>query len=300
MRAVQFTTYGDPDVLSVAQAPEPHAGPGRIRIQVKAASVNPLDWKIRSGRTSDGSGPDHPVILGFDAAGYVDEIGDGVDDVAVDDEVFGLADQAHAEYAVLRAWAPKPPEIDWAVAAAAGVAGETAIRALRLLGVGEDDTVFIDGGAGGVGSAAVQLAVARGARVIASGGAHNDDYLREIGAVPVRSGDGVAERVREAAGPGGVTAVLDVVGKTPVEELISIAPSPVQVVTIANFGASGSGARTTRSGDGDAQSALAEVTDRLRANQLVIKVQTYPFERAAEAHRQSQDGHVRGKLVLLP
>ncbi len=300
MKAVQFTRYGDPDVLTVAEVDEPHAAPGQVRIRVKAASVNAIDWKIRSGRTADGGAPATPVILGFDAAGYVDEVGDGVTGVAVGDEVFGLAEHGYAEFAVLNTWAPKPPQIDWTVAAAAGVVGETAVRSLDMLDLAEGDTVFVDGGAGGVGSAAVQVAIARGARVIASGGESNDDYLREIGATPVRYGDGVVDRVRAAAGPGGVAGVLDVAGRTPIEDLISLAPTPSQVVTIANFQAGASGARVSSGGQGDARAALAEIAERLVANQLVIKVQTFPFDRAAEAHRLSQDGHVRGKLVLLP
>ncbi len=300
MKAVQFTRYGDPDVLTVAEVDEPHAGPGQVRIRVKAASVNAMDWKIRSGRTADAAAPAEPVILGFDAAGYVDEIGDGVTGVAVGDEVFGLADRGQAEFAVLKTWAAKAPQIDWTVAAAAGVVGETAVRGLDLLGVGTGDTVFVDGGAGGVGSTAVQIAVARGARVIASGSENNDGYLREIGATPVRYGAGVVDRVRAAAGRDGVSGVLDVAGKTPIEDLISLAPTPSQVVTIANFQAGASGARVTSGGQGDQRAALAEVAERLVANQLVIKVQTFPFDRAAEAHRLSQDGHVRGKLVLLP
>ena len=198
------------------------------------------------------------------------------------------------------AWAAKPPSIDWAVAAAAGVAGETSERGLRLLDVKAGDTLFIDGGAGGVGAVAVQMAVARGARVIASASEANQDYLREIGAIPVLYGEGVADRVRAAAG-GPVDAVFDVAGKTPVDELISLVPEPSQVVTIANFAAGQAGARVTGGGaDSHPMQALAEVADLLAQNKLVIKVQTFPFDRAAEAYRISQGGHVRGKLVLIP
>jgi NADPH:quinone reductase-like Zn-dependent oxidoreductase len=230
----------------------------------------------------------------------VDEVGEGVTGVAVGDEVIGRGRHAQAEYAVLDAWAAKPPAVDWAVAAAAGVAGETAERGLRLLGVGAGDTLFVDGGAGGVGSVTVQLAVARGARVIASAGEANQDYLREIGATPVRYGDGVADRVRAAAG-GPVDAVLDVAGRTPVEELVSLVPEPSQVVSIANFAAAAAGARVTTGGDDSRpEQALALVTDLLAQGKLVIKVQTFPFDRAAEAYRISHGGHVRGKLVLVP
>jgi NADPH:quinone reductase-like Zn-dependent oxidoreductase len=300
MRALQFSTYGGPEVLQWAEAPEPHPGPGQIRIVVRAASVNPIDWKAISGALSGGKSMEGTGYLGRDAAGVVDEVGEGVTGVAVGDEVFGRGGSTQAEYAVLDAWAAKAPSVDWAVAAAAGVAGETSERGLRLLDVTAGDTLFVDGGAGGVGAVAVQMALARGAKVIASASEANHDYLRELGATPVTYGQGLAERVRAAAG-GPVDAVFDVAGKTSVEELISLAPEPSQVVSIANYAAGQAGARVTGGGgDSHPMEALAEVADLLAQNRLVIKIQTFPFDRAAEAYRISQSGHVRGKLVLVP
>jgi NADPH:quinone reductase-like Zn-dependent oxidoreductase len=300
MRALQFNAYGGPEVLQWAEAPDPHAGPGQLRIAVRAASVNPIDWKTISGAVSGGKPMEGTGYLGHDAAGVVDEVGDGVTGVAVGDDVFGRGRNAQAEYAVLDSWAAKPPSIDWAVAAAAGVAGETSERGLRLLEVNAGDTLFVDGGAGGVGAVTVQMALARGANVIASASEANHDYLRELGATPVRYGQGLAERVRAAAG-GPVDAVFDVAGKTPVQDLISLAPGPSQVVTIANYTAGQAGARVTGGGaDSHPMEALAEVAELLAENKLVIKVQTFPFDRAAEAYRISQSGHVRGKLVLIP
>jgi NADPH:quinone reductase-like Zn-dependent oxidoreductase len=300
MRALQYRTYGGPEVVEWAEAPEPQAGPGTIRVAVRAASVNPIDWKIYTGAMSDGAPMSGVGYLGYDAAGVVDQVGEGVTGVSVGDEVLGQGQHTQAEYAVLRAWAAKPPSVDWAVAAAASVAGETSERGLRLLDVRGGDTLFIDGGAGGVGAVAVQMAIARGATVIASSSESNHDYLREIGATPVLYGDGLVERVRGAAG-GTVDAVFDVAGKTPAKELIRLAPEPSQVLSIANFAAGEDGARVTGGGpDSEPMSALAEVAELLAANKLVMKVQTFPFERAAEAYRISQDGHVRGKLVLVP
>jgi NADPH:quinone reductase-like Zn-dependent oxidoreductase len=300
MRALQFSEYGDPEVLTWGDAPLPHAEVGEIRINVRAASVNPLDWKILSGAMSGGQPLAGPGYLGFDAAGVVDEVGEVVSGVSVGDEVFGRGQNTQAECAVLNAWAVKPSSIDWAVAAAAGVTGETSERGLRLLDVKSGETIFIDGGAGGVGAVAVQMAVARGARVIASSSEANHGYLREIGAIPVLYGEGVGGRVRAAAG-GRVDAVFDVAGKTPVEELVSLVSEPSQVVSIANFAAAQAGARVTGGGaDSKPMEALAEVAELLAENKLVIKVQTFPFDRAAEAYRISQDGHVRGKLVLIP
>jgi NADPH:quinone reductase-like Zn-dependent oxidoreductase len=300
MRALQYRAYGGPEVLEWAEAPDPHAGPGQIRIAVRAASVNPIDWKIISGVMAGGKPMEGTGYLGSDAAGVVDEVGEGVTGVSVGDDVFGRGQHAQAEYAVLVSWAAKPPSIGWAVAAAAGVAGETSERGLRLLDVKAGDTLFVDGGAGGVGAVAVQMALARGAKVVASASEANRDYLREIGATPVLYGQGLAERVRAAAG-GPVDAVFDVAGKAPVEDLIGLAPEPSQVVSIANFAAGQAGARVTGGGaDSHPMQALAQVAELLAQNKLVIKVQTFPFERAAEPYRISQSGHVRGRLVLVP
>ncbi|HEY2442606.1 MAG TPA: NADP-dependent oxidoreductase [Streptosporangiaceae bacterium] len=301
MRALQFTEYGGPEVLSWADAPVPHAGPGQVRIAVRGASVNPIDWKIFSGAMTGGQPLAGPGYLGYDAAGVVDEVGEGAagaSGVAVGDEVFGCGRDTEAEYAVLDSWAARPSSVDWPVAAAAGVSGETAERGLRLLGVTAGDTIFADGGAGGVGAMAVQMAVARGARVIASASEANHDYLREIGATPVRYGAGVAGRVLAAA-DGQVDAVFDIAGKTPIEELISLVSKPSQVLTIANFTAGAAGARVTSGGaDSRTTEALAEVAGLLAQGKLAITVQTFGFDRAAEVYRISQGGHVRGKLVF--
>ena len=237
--------------------------------------------------------------MGFDAAGVVDEVGEGVTGVAVGDDVFGLGRNTHAEYAVLGSWARKPASVDWAVAAGAGVVAEAAERALRLLGVKEGSTVFIDGGAGGVGSAATQIARARGATMIASASEANQDYLREIGAIPVVYGEGMVDRV-QALDVDKIDAVLDAVGKTPIEDLIGLAPEPSQVVSIANFGAAAAGAGNRQWDRQPAHEALAEAAELLEQSKLVIKIQTFPFERASEAHQIIQDGHARGKLVLIP
>lgn len=296
MRALQYQSYGNPDVLEIGEAGEPHPGPEQVRIVVRAASVNPIDTKILSGMMAKNplKGTGYP---GTDAAGVVDEVGDAVSDVSVGDEVFGTGNHTHAEYAVLSAWASKPATVDWPTAAGAGVAGEASERVLRLLGV-KDGTVFIDGGAGGVGAVATQMAVARGLGVIASAGPGNQDYLRELGAEPVVYGSGMAERVRDIAG-GGVDGVFDVAGKTPIADLIGLAPRADQVVSIANFDAGESGARVTSGGD-DAQpfDAFAEVAELLQQGKLVITTHHYPFDDAVDAYRRSLEGHVRGKLVL--
>lgn len=299
MSAVVFHEFGGPEVLGLEEVPEVHPGPGQVRMVVRASSVNPLDWKLRAGYLAQGKPLVDPGIVGFDASGVVDEVGEGVTDVAVGDDVFGLGSGTAADRAVLDVWAPKPPSVDWAVAAAAGVAGETTIRVLDLVGVGAGGTVLVDGGAGGVGAVVVQVALARGARVIATAGPDNQDYLREIGAIPILYGDGLADRVLEIA-PDGIDAVVDVAGKSAPEVLVGLVPAASQVVTIANFGAGDSGIQLTSGRSPRAREALATIAALLADGRLVIKVQTFPFARAAEAHRVSESGHVRGKLVLVP
>jgi NADPH:quinone reductase-like Zn-dependent oxidoreductase len=299
MWALQYTEYGGPEVIKLGEAPEPHAGPGQIRIVVRAASVNAIDWKSLSGMYAQGKTLERTGFPGFDASGVVDEVGEGVAGVAVGDDVFGLGRQTQAEYAVLNSWAHKPASVDWAVAAAAGVVTEAAERVLRLLGVTSGSTLFIDGGAGGVGSATTQIAKARGATVVASASEARQDHLREIGAIPVIYGEGMVDRVRALGLK--IDAVLDAVGKTPIEDLISLAPEPSQVVSIANWAAAESGVRVSGgSSESQPMRALAEAAELLEQSQLVIKVQTFPFERAAEAYQIIQSGHAPAKLVLVP
>lgn len=299
MKAVVFENYGDTDVIEVKDVDEPRAEDGQIRVATKAASINVYDWKVVTGLMAGGKPHAGVELLGHDAAGVVDEVGAGVTGVSVGDEVFGLGSGAQAEYAVLSSWAHKHPSTDWSVAAASGVAVETSERALRLLDLKAGSTLFIDGGAGGVGSVAVQMAVARGFTVIASGSNANQDYLREIRAIPVVYGDGMVERIRALA-PDGVDGVFDVAGKTPIEDLISLVPEPSRVVSIANFDAAAAGAQVT-GGGGDSKpfDALVEGAELLKESKLVIKVQTFPLARAREAYAQIKTGHTRGKVVLV-
>ncbi|HEY5979295.1 MAG TPA: NADP-dependent oxidoreductase [Microlunatus sp.] len=299
MRALRIHAYGGPEQLKIEEVPEPHAGPGEVRIRVSAASINAVDGKILRGVMAGGAALAEPTGLGFDASGVVDEVGEGVSGVSVGDDVFGLGSATQAEHAVLTAWTAKPASLDWGVAGASGVAAETAIRALDLLGIGAGSTVLIDGASGGVGAVAVQIAVARGATVVATASASNQDYLREIRALPIVYGDGLAERVA-GTGAGPLDGVLDVAGQTPITDLIALVGEPTQVVSIANFGAAEAGARVTTGGDGDKVAALTEAARLLEQSQLVIKAQTFPLDRAAEGYRTILSGHTRGKIVLLP
>jgi NADPH:quinone reductase-like Zn-dependent oxidoreductase len=297
MRALQYSEYGGPEVLMVGEAPEPHAAPGQVRVAVRASSVNPVDHKVRSGAMG-GDPAALPKIPGVDAAGVVDEVGPGVDGVAVGDAVLGLGSATAAELAVLDHFTAKPEGLSWAEAAALPLGAETAARALDLLGVGEGMTLLVEGAAGGVGSAAVQLAVARGATVIGTASERNHDYLRRLGAVPTTYGEGLVDRVRELA-PGGVDAVLDTAGKGSLPQLVQLVDDPAQVVSIADFSAPELGARVT-SGGQRAGYALAEAVRLHGEGRYTVEVErTFPLAEGAQAHRLSENGHVRGKLVLM-
>lgn len=298
MRAVTYREYGDPSVLTVEDVPDPHAGPGQVRIRVTAAGVNPIDWKFRAGYLQQMMPLQFPVIPGRDAAGVVDEVGDGVTGTAVGDRVFGLSDTGTAaEYAVLTAWAPVPDAWTTEQAAAAGVAAETAVRTLDLLGVDAGSTLLVEGAAGGVASAAVQLAVARGATVIGTASEANHDYLRSLGATPTTYGPGLADRVGALA-PTGVDAVLDTVGSGSLPELVKIAPTAGDVVSIADPTAPEHGARLTVAPESPATALAAAAALGAAGSYRPHVAATYPLDQVADAHTRSQAGHTRGKLVI--
>ena len=302
VKAARFSRFGGPEVLEIVDLPDPHPGPGQVRIAVRAAGVNPSDWKKREGLMD----PELPQTMGYEAAGVVDELGEGVADVAVGDRVFGLSAEgaAQAELTVLSFYAPIPPSLTFAGAAALPAAVETATRALDQLGVGagagRGSTLLINGASGSVGSAAVQLALARGVRVIGTASPANHDYLRALGAEPVAYGEGLAGRVRALA-PDGVDAALDVAGSGVLPELIELAGGPEDVVTIADFGgAREHGVRFSRGDAGRAVHALAEIGELIESGRFSLPVaRTFPLAEIAQAHRAGEAGHVRGKLVLV-
>jgi NADPH:quinone reductase-like Zn-dependent oxidoreductase len=302
LKAVRFSQFGGPEVLEIVDLPDPHPGPGQVRIAVRAAGVNPSDWKKRKGLMDS----ELPQTLGYEAAGVVDELGEGVADVAVGDRVFGFSADgaAQAELAVLSWYAPIPPSLDFPGAAALPAAVETATRALDQLASGGESwsgrTLLINGASGSVGSAAVQLAVLRGARVIGTASPANHTYLRSLGAEPVAYGEGLVERVRALA-PDGVDLALDVAGSGVLPELIELVGGPEHVVTIADFGgAQEYGVRFSRGDTGRALYALAGIGELIESGGFSLPVaQTFPLAEVAEAHRVSEDGHVRGKLVLV-
>lgn len=297
MKAAQFRQFGGPEVLEIVDVPEPHAGAGEVRVAVRAAGVNASDWKKRRGQMDQ----DLPQTLGYEAAGVVDEVGGGVTGVRIGDAVVGVSGggAAQAEYAALSMWVPIPASLDFVGAAALPSTVETAARALDQLGVTHGSTVLINGASGSIGSAAVQFAVHRGARVIGAGSPATHDYLRSLGAEPVAYGDGMVGRVL-ALVPDGVDLALDVAGSGNLLELIGLAGGADHVVTIADFvGAQQYGVRFSRGDTGRADYALALAVKLIGEGSFRIPVgQTFPLADVADAHRVGESGKVRGKLVL--
>jgi NADPH:quinone reductase-like Zn-dependent oxidoreductase len=313
MRAVQFSQFGGPEVLQIVEVPEPHAGPAQIRVVVNACGVNPVDWKIREGYM----GGELPKGMGIEVAGVVDEVGDDITTVTAGDTVFGPTSNGAADFALLTNFAHIPAALDFAGAAALPVAVETAVRGLDELGVESGDTLLIHGGAGAVGTVAIQFAIDRGARVIVTASERNAQRLRGYGAevtgyrdddagTPVDREldcDGLVERVRELTGGRGhrVDRVFDMGPGGALPALVELTGDPQRVLTIADFqnaesaGVKSSGGSTSvRRWD-----ALDHAATLVEQGKLTLPVQqTFELDQVAEAERLSQDGHVTGKLVL--
>ncbi|MFF3832473.1 NADP-dependent oxidoreductase [Streptomyces sp. NPDC002458] len=296
MRKVSFAEFGGPDVLHLVDAEEPHAGRGRIRITVRAAGVNPVDWRIREGQILGA----HPTVLpsgvGQDAAGVVDEVGEDVEGVAIGDRVFGEGAATYAEFAVLSAWARMPEGLTFEEAAGYPSVVETALRVIREVGVRPGQTLLVSGASGGVGSAVLQIARHQGIAVIGTAGAANQDYLRGLGATATTYGKGWTERVRQL---GRVDAALDLAGSGVIRELVELTGDPRKVLSIADLGAPEFGVRFSGVA-GSMPDALAEAADLIARGELHIPVEkSYTLAEAAAAHIDSHAGHTRGRRVLV-
>ncbi|WP_031030407.1 NADP-dependent oxidoreductase [Streptomyces sp. NRRL WC-3725] len=296
MKKVTFAEFGGPDVLHLIDAEEPHAGPGQIRIAVRAAGVNPVDWRIREGQVLGAHPIELPSGVGLDASGVVDEVGEGVEGVEAGDRVFGEGSSTYAEFAVLSAWARMPDGLTFEEAAGYPSVVETALRILREVGVQPGQTLLVSGASGGVGSAVLQIAHDRGITVIGTAGAANQDYLRSLGALPTTYGEGWVERVRQL---GQVDAALDLAGSGVIRELVELTGDPQRVISIADLDAPGLGVRFSGVA-GSVPDALAEAVGLISRGKLHIPVErSYTLAEAAAAHIDSQAGHTRGRRVLV-
>ncbi|MEV0593442.1 NADP-dependent oxidoreductase [Nonomuraea cavernae] len=301
MRAAAFAAFGGPEVLQVMELPAPQAGPGQVRVRVRAAGVQPYDAAVRAGWTPPGVTGDLPRVPGNEFAGVVDQVGEGVTEVSAGEEVLGFSQlNAYAEYIVVpaSAVAAKPDRVPWEVAGALTAAVQTAELALDGLAVASGDTLLIHGAAGAVGTAAVQIALSRGATVIGTAREENHAHLHDLGAVPVVYGDGLTERVRALA-PGGVDAALDGAGGVAVDVSLALVKDRGRVITLVEHAkAAGLGIGVVQ-GERTAE-RLGRYARLYAEGRLKFPIRrTYRLEQAAEAHREIETGHGRGKIALI-
>jgi len=303
-RAVRLDAFGGPEVLDIREVPAPHAGPGQLRVRVTAAGLNPMDWIITADAdTAARFGLSLPTGFGTDYAGVVDQVGDGVSGFAVGDRVFGGAlSRAVADFVVIdlaegiaaNEVHHLPDGVDDRTGATLAIAGRTASAALAVVDPGPHDTVLIGGAAGGVGVFAVQLARIAGARVIGTGSATSEDFLRDLGAEPVAYGDGLADRVRALA-PGGVTAAIDLYGTETVHAARELGVPDGRICTIA---AQVDGVASV-SGANAAPDVLDEVARLVAAGRLRVPIAAgFPIEQIRRAAELQAGRHIHGKLVI--
>lgn len=300
-RFVRQERHGGAEALEVVERPEPHAGPGQVRVRVAAAGLNPIDWKIaQSEQVATAFGVSLPAGFGSDLAGTIDEVGEGVAAWSVGDRVFGgsraaaVADHVIVDPASLTR---TPEGLADPVAAALQIAGQAADAALAAAAPRAGETVLIGGAAGGVGVLTTQLAVATGARVLATASERNHEFLRELGAEPVAYGDGLVERVRALA-PAGVSAAIDLHGTATIEAAVALGVAPERIAAIAAGPGVPDG--VVRTGGGDARpGALERIAAALAEGSLVLPIErTFPIERIRDAVELQRAGHVRGKVVV--
>jgi len=302
MKAQLLEGFGDAGQFAVTDIPTPEADPGQVRIRVGAIGINPMDVKIRTGSLQEEMKTELPAILGSDIAGEIDQVGDGVSGLAVGDRVVGLAlDGAYAEFAIARAdvVTPIPDGLELERAATIPTAGETAHRVIGMLEPRRGETVVVNGAAGSVGSAAVQLLVRDGVKVIGTASEDNHDYVRGLGAEPTTYGDGVAGRIRALAADG-VDAVFDVANHGFVDAAIELRGGTERIVTISDFAAGEKGVTVSY---GDASKITAEsfepVVALAAAGDFVAEIaQLFDFDEIPAAHELSEGGHLRGKIVV--
>ena len=298
-KAVVLTQYGPPDVLVWSDVPMPRPGPGQVRIRIKAAGVSPTDPKIRRGDLKAAFPLPAGAVLGFEAAGVVDALGPSVSGVKVGDEVASLLAGlgGYGEYALASSWTPKPPNVTWSDAAALPASAEAAVGVLKQLGVARGETLLILGAAGSVGMIATQLAVSEGVTVIGAASAADHDLVRDLGAVPVSYGDGLADRVRELIPS--VDAVLDAASNGALQGAVTLSTDSARILTLADEHAADLGVSLSAPTPDRAPEALDQTMPLLASGALRLRRQRHlPMAEAAEAHRLLELLGAHEKLVL--
>jgi NADPH:quinone reductase-like Zn-dependent oxidoreductase len=307
-KTVVAQTYGTPEVLKLVDVDLPAPKSGEVLVDVKAIGVNPFDFKLYSG--AFGTDPEKlPIRLGGEAAGVVSAVGDGVTNVNVGDEVIvSPGNGLYSEQVVVpvSSVTAKPAGISWEQAAGLLLVGGTAVDALDTIRVGSGDTVLIHGASGGVGAIAVQLAVGRGATVIGTAGASNQDYVRSLGATPVLYGHGLEARVRELA-PNGVDAAFDTAGTDEaVDASLALVTDKSRIVTIVAFGRAQTDGFASVGGGNPASAEArlkgrSELVEQAGSGHLTVKIaKTFPLTDVALAHTELQSSHPAGKFILVP
>ena len=313
-RAVVANAYGGPEVLSLSEVEVGPPGSGRALVEVRAAGVNPIDYKVYSG--SMGSDPSKlPMRLGYEAAGVITSVDDGAEGPAgplrAGDEVIAYPVQgAYASEIVapVSSLVPKPQAMSFEQASGLMLTGVTAFHAITRAKLAKGDTVLVHGAAGGVGTMVAQLALDMGARVIGTASQNGHAYLRQLGAEPVEYGDGLVDRARSVV-PDGFDAAIDTVGTDEaVDVSLALVPDRTRVVSTAAFRRGPAlGLSLIGNGPGADPGAEIRAAARLELIQLVdqgrLRVAmsaVFPLPEAASAHRALQSGHTHGKIALLP
>jgi len=305
-KAVRFERYGDVDVLQVVDVPRPVPEEGQVVVGVKAAGINPGEAAIRQGLLHERWPATFPSGQGSDLAGVVDELGPGVSGVAVGDEVIGFThDRAsQAQLVVVDAdhLTPRPAGVPWEVAGALFVAGATAHAAVHAVSPSEGDTVVIAGAAGGVGTIAGQLAHLAGATVVGLASPPHHAWLEDHGIVPVAYGDGVEDRILDAAGDEAPDAFIDTFGGGYVDVAVAIGVAPDRIDTIADYAAAQRhGAKTDGNMAGARAEVMAELAGLIASGRLDIPIAaSYPLTQVRDAYRELEQRHTLGKIVLIP
>lgn len=296
MKSAQYTQTGGPEVLEIVESTTPEPGPNEVRISVAAAGVNAFDGKVRRGDFAPHMPGVLPAGTGMEASGTISAVGPGVTSAAVGDLVYGKGKDTYADEAVLSAWAAVPEGVAARQAAGWTVAAETSVRVLEELSPAAGATLVISGASGGVGMALVQIAAARGFRVIGTASERNHDRLRGLGAVPVLYGEGFGDRVRALA-PEGVGGGIDVAGAGVLDELVELTGDAGRVITIADFSGSTPGVLVSDTGR-FYEEAFAEVAG-IQGFGLPV-AQEYPLAESGRAQEQVLDGHAGGKVIVAP
>jgi NADPH:quinone reductase-like Zn-dependent oxidoreductase len=306
MKAVRFDEYGDVNVLDVREVDDPQPGEHQVVVRVRAAGINPGEAGIRRGDLHSRWPAHFPEGEGSDLAGVVTAVGPEVEAFAVGDEVLGFTDEraSHAELVAVDDdhLVAKPAALAWDVAGALFVAGTSGRALIDAVEVTEGEIVVVSSAAGGTGTFATQLARNAGARVIALAGPDNHEWLRGLGAIPVDyHGDGLADRVREAAAGAPIAALIDTHGGGYVQLGLDLGVDPSRIATIADFSAGEKGAKVVSHSVAATPAVLRELADAVVAGDLDVPIAArYPLSEVRAAFTELERRRTRGKIVLIP